>query len=209
MGVVHSVSSPTFSAAISYFSLSSPKIASVAESFSTTPILGLFGTLVQDWIPLIDEYYYCMFCWICTFKLLTYLQIPHPDISCGQDVDVFYLSIYQSCIMLKWNWYHMSLWPGLFIWTSNHIYTCDALQTYSQTIMSYNLPTVRRIVTHHNPQGISSIETDSEVIFQVSFHHSPFRAKFWLGTVNSSCSRRKAELCSTLEDLRRAPYWEQ
>jgi len=35
-----------------------PKIASVAQSFSTTPILGLFGTLVQDWIPLIDEYYY-------------------------------------------------------------------------------------------------------------------------------------------------------
>ncbi|KAJ4486061.1 peroxisomal membrane protein PEX16 [Lentinula aciculospora] len=35
-----------------------PKIASLAENFSTTPILGLFGTLIQDWIPLIDEYHY-------------------------------------------------------------------------------------------------------------------------------------------------------
>lgn len=100
MGVLHSVSSERshfFESQFLFFTLS-PKIASVAESFSTTPILGLFGTLVQDWIPLIDEYYYCMFCWICTFKLLTYLQILHLDISCGQDV--FYLYISQ-CISLN------------------------------------------------------------------------------------------------------------
>ncbi|KAJ3823600.1 peroxisomal membrane protein PEX16 [Lentinula raphanica] len=36
-----------------------PKVAHLAESISTTPILGLFGTLIQDWIPLIDEYHYC------------------------------------------------------------------------------------------------------------------------------------------------------
>ncbi|KAJ3750487.1 peroxisomal membrane protein PEX16 [Lentinula detonsa] len=35
-----------------------PKTAHLAESFSTTPILGLFATLIQDWIPLIDEYHY-------------------------------------------------------------------------------------------------------------------------------------------------------
>lgn len=27
------------------------------------PFLGLFGVLVKEWIPLIDEYYYCMSVW--------------------------------------------------------------------------------------------------------------------------------------------------
>ncbi|KAE9408149.1 peroxisome membrane protein [Gymnopus androsaceus JB14] len=35
-----------------------PKWPPLQIASLTTPILGLFGTLVQDWIPLIDEYYY-------------------------------------------------------------------------------------------------------------------------------------------------------
>ncbi|KAF5385445.1 hypothetical protein D9757_005329 [Collybiopsis confluens] len=35
-----------------------PKLSSIAASFSSMPILALFGTVMQDWIPLIDEYYY-------------------------------------------------------------------------------------------------------------------------------------------------------
>jgi peroxin-16 len=38
-----------------------PRLASLADGFSATPILGLFGMVIQDWIPLIDEYYYCKF----------------------------------------------------------------------------------------------------------------------------------------------------
>jgi peroxin-16 len=38
---------------------SSPKIDIFADSVAHTPLLGLFGTLVKDWMPLIDEYYYC------------------------------------------------------------------------------------------------------------------------------------------------------
>ncbi|KAF9237324.1 peroxisomal membrane protein PEX16 [Melanogaster broomeanus] len=35
-----------------------PKIESVLESASTKPLIGTFSTIVKDWIPLIDEYYY-------------------------------------------------------------------------------------------------------------------------------------------------------
>ncbi|KIJ21790.1 hypothetical protein PAXINDRAFT_165179 [Paxillus involutus ATCC 200175] len=35
-----------------------PKIESMVESASTTPIISIFGAIVKDWIPLIDEYYY-------------------------------------------------------------------------------------------------------------------------------------------------------
>lgn len=67
---------------------------------------------------------------------------------------------------------HMSLCPGFSSELAImylHVIRWPLDKTYSQTIMSNNLPTVRRIVTHHNPQGLSSIDADSEVIFQVSF----------------------------------------
>ncbi|KIY64188.1 peroxisome membrane protein [Cylindrobasidium torrendii FP15055 ss-10] len=35
-----------------------PKLDAVAERTLRTPIVGLFGSLLKDWIPLIDEYYY-------------------------------------------------------------------------------------------------------------------------------------------------------
>ncbi|KAJ7038240.1 peroxisomal membrane protein PEX16 [Mycena alexandri] len=35
-----------------------PKLESFADMTSHTPLLSLFGALVKDWIPLIDEYYY-------------------------------------------------------------------------------------------------------------------------------------------------------
>ncbi|KAJ7092689.1 peroxisomal membrane protein PEX16 [Mycena epipterygia] len=35
-----------------------PKLESFADMTSQTPLLGLFGALVKDWVPLIDEYYY-------------------------------------------------------------------------------------------------------------------------------------------------------
>ncbi|KAG7099107.1 hypothetical protein E1B28_000980 [Marasmius oreades] len=35
-----------------------PKLEAVAARASTTPVFSLFGTLMKDWIPLLDEYYY-------------------------------------------------------------------------------------------------------------------------------------------------------
>ncbi len=36
-----------------------PKLDAVADRTMHTPLIGLFGALLKDWIPLIDEYYYC------------------------------------------------------------------------------------------------------------------------------------------------------
>ncbi|KAF8905544.1 peroxisomal membrane protein PEX16 [Gymnopilus junonius] len=36
-----------------------PKLESFVSVTSRTPLLGLFGALLKDWIPLIDDYYYC------------------------------------------------------------------------------------------------------------------------------------------------------
>ncbi|KIM85153.1 hypothetical protein PILCRDRAFT_349833 [Piloderma croceum F 1598] len=36
-----------------------PKIDTFADKVAHVPLLGLFGALVKDWMPLIDEYYYC------------------------------------------------------------------------------------------------------------------------------------------------------
>ncbi|THH34101.1 hypothetical protein EUX98_g121 [Antrodiella citrinella] len=35
-----------------------PKVEAFVDSTSRTPLVGLLGALVKDWIPLIDEYYY-------------------------------------------------------------------------------------------------------------------------------------------------------
>lgn len=35
-----------------------PKLEGFVEGISKRPLIGLFGSLVHDWIPLIDEYYY-------------------------------------------------------------------------------------------------------------------------------------------------------
>lgn len=46
-------------------SLSSrPKIESIADSITNKPIIGAFGMIIRDWIPLINEYYYCGCCLI-------------------------------------------------------------------------------------------------------------------------------------------------
>jgi len=39
-------------------SYTKPKLESLADMTVQTPILGLVGALVKDWVPLIDEYYY-------------------------------------------------------------------------------------------------------------------------------------------------------
>ena len=36
-----------------------PKLEAFADKTANAPLLGLFGSLMKDWIPLIDEYYYC------------------------------------------------------------------------------------------------------------------------------------------------------
>ncbi|KAK7468856.1 hypothetical protein VKT23_003357 [Stygiomarasmius scandens] len=35
-----------------------PKLEALADRMSNAPLLGIFGVLLNDWIPLIDEYYY-------------------------------------------------------------------------------------------------------------------------------------------------------
>ena len=37
-----------------------PKLEGFANRTAHTPLIGVFGALLKDWIPLIDEYYYCM-----------------------------------------------------------------------------------------------------------------------------------------------------
>jgi hypothetical protein len=39
--------------------LDRPKLEGVVDTTVNVPILGLVSALVKDWIPLIDEYYYC------------------------------------------------------------------------------------------------------------------------------------------------------
>lgn len=39
--------------------ISRPKLESIADKTARAPLIGVFGALVKDWIPLIDEYYYC------------------------------------------------------------------------------------------------------------------------------------------------------
>lgn len=36
-----------------------PKVEAVVEKTANTPIIGIISSLVKDWIPLVDEYYYC------------------------------------------------------------------------------------------------------------------------------------------------------
>lgn len=36
-----------------------PKLESFVAGTARAPLLGLFGSFVKDWIPLINEYYYC------------------------------------------------------------------------------------------------------------------------------------------------------
>jgi hypothetical protein len=36
-----------------------PKVAALAERTSRLPLLGLAGLLIQDWMPLIEQYHYC------------------------------------------------------------------------------------------------------------------------------------------------------
>ncbi|KAJ7487563.1 peroxisomal membrane protein PEX16 [Mycena galericulata] len=48
-----------------------PRLESFAEMTSQTPLLGLFGALVKDWVPLIDEYYYCQ-----SFTIFVAISLP-------------------------------------------------------------------------------------------------------------------------------------
>ena len=36
-----------------------PKVESLVAKTSRTPLLSIFGAVVKDWIPLINDYYYC------------------------------------------------------------------------------------------------------------------------------------------------------
>jgi hypothetical protein len=36
-----------------------PKLEAFAKSTAHAPLLGLLSAFVTDWVPLIDEYYYC------------------------------------------------------------------------------------------------------------------------------------------------------
>jgi peroxin-16 len=36
-----------------------PKVEAVVKKTANTPILGVLSSIVKDWIPLVDEYYYC------------------------------------------------------------------------------------------------------------------------------------------------------
>ena len=40
---------------------SRPKLEAFAAKTARVPVLGLFSSFIQDWIPLIEDYYYCEF----------------------------------------------------------------------------------------------------------------------------------------------------
>lgn len=80
-----------------------PKLEVFADRASRAPLLGLFGGFVKDWIPLIDEYYYCKWFSLSTSAALTPLyqtpllsRIGFPPI-CGM-----YSSLgIQLCIVMQ------------------------------------------------------------------------------------------------------------
>ena len=41
------------------FTLLRPKVESLANKALNVPVLGVVGALLKDWMPLLDEYYYC------------------------------------------------------------------------------------------------------------------------------------------------------
>lgn len=47
-----------------------PKLEGFVSSTVHKPLIGLFGSLVGDWIPLIDQYYYCEFTKFSSIALL-------------------------------------------------------------------------------------------------------------------------------------------
>jgi hypothetical protein len=52
------VSVPSFDSS-EYLAFHRPKLESFAESSAPWPLLNIFGALLRDWMPLIDEYHYC------------------------------------------------------------------------------------------------------------------------------------------------------
>jgi hypothetical protein len=36
-----------------------PKVEALADSSAQWPVLNILGAFLRDWMPLIDEYYYC------------------------------------------------------------------------------------------------------------------------------------------------------
>lgn len=58
-----------------------PKLEGLATGVSHTPLFGLFGAFIQDWIPLIDEYYYCMCCFIFFLYVPAYSLTRHRSLA--------------------------------------------------------------------------------------------------------------------------------
>lgn len=50
-------------ALFAYFSAPNhrPRLEAIAGKFQDKPLIGFVSTLLQDYVPLIDEYYYCEF----------------------------------------------------------------------------------------------------------------------------------------------------
>ena len=44
---------------LSMTSILRPKVEAVLDSAARAPFIGVFSVVMRDWIPLIDEYYYC------------------------------------------------------------------------------------------------------------------------------------------------------
>jgi hypothetical protein len=38
-----------------------PRLDVIVERTASVPLISLFGAVLKDWMPLIDEYYYCQF----------------------------------------------------------------------------------------------------------------------------------------------------
>ncbi|PPR05695.1 hypothetical protein CVT26_008936 [Gymnopilus dilepis] len=102
-----------------------PKLESLVSATSHTPILGLFGALLKDWIPLIDDYYYSHY-------------RHHADVVL---VDLDALEVE----------FHL---------TASHIFLF--LYTMSEPL-SLPLPPLRRVVTSHDADGKSIIQSDVEL----------------------------------------------
>lgn len=62
------------------------------------PLVGMFGALMKDWIPLIDEYYYCKYsnveCWASADYLSRYRSLG--DAACVVISYPFLLHLYYS-----------------------------------------------------------------------------------------------------------------
>lgn len=80
-----------------------PKLESFVTRTSQAPLLGLFGALVKDWIPLIDTYYYCAYLVFVEHDIHSLLVVRYCTLTSNMPLLYFFteccvLMVYSICV---------------------------------------------------------------------------------------------------------------